>query len=99
MSSARIPGDDPGTLPTALHDVVGAVTDFRFNAPEYMKNVIQLITETGFRVYKELALMRKDQVDLANAAVWIPDSNSPNGVAEVPLSDLAQGRCSVFPDL
>ena len=60
-----------------------------FSAPEYMKNVIRLITETGLRVYKELALMRKDQVDLANAVVWIPDSKTPNGVAEVPLSDLA----------
>jgi hypothetical protein len=32
-----------------------------FNAPEYLKNVIRIITETGLRVYKELASMRKDQ--------------------------------------
>jgi integrase len=33
--------------------------------------------------------MRKDQVDLENAVVWIPDSKTPNGVAEVPLTDIA----------
>lgn len=33
--------------------------------------------------------MRKDQVDLANAVVWIPDSKTPNGVAEVPLTEMA----------
>jgi hypothetical protein len=33
--------------------------------------------------------MRKDQVDFANAVVWISDSKTPNGVAEVPLTELA----------
>ena len=33
--------------------------------------------------------MRKDQVDIPNAMVWIPDSKTPNGVAEVPLTPLA----------
>ena len=33
--------------------------------------------------------MRKDNVDLANAVVWIPDSKTPNGIAEVPLTPLA----------
>jgi|HubBroStandDraft_6_1064221.scaffolds.fasta_scaffold01430_9 hypothetical protein len=41
------------------------------------------------RIYKELTLMRKDQVDLQNAVVWIPDSKTPNGTAEVPLTSLA----------
>jgi integrase len=60
-----------------------------FFAPDYLKNVIRIITETGLRVYKELAPMRKDQVDLQNAVIWRPDSKTPNGVAEVPLTDLA----------
>ena len=60
-------------------------------APEWLVNVIRIITETGLRVYKELAPMRKDQVDLANAMVWIPESKTPNGVAEVPLTDVAVG--------
>jgi len=33
--------------------------------------------------------MKKDQLDLPNACVWIPDSKTPNGIAEVPLTPLA----------
>jgi hypothetical protein len=33
--------------------------------------------------------MKKEQVDLENAMVWIPDSKTPNGIAEVPLTELA----------
>lgn len=29
------------------------------------------------------------QVDLENKVVWIPDSKTPNGIGEVPLTDLA----------
>jgi integrase len=60
-----------------------------FHAPDYFRNVVRIIMETGLRVYKELAPMKKDQVDLENAFVWIPDSKTPNGVAEVPLTELA----------
>jgi integrase len=60
-----------------------------FHAPDYLRNVVRIITETGLRVYKELTVMKKDQVDLGNAVAWIPDSKTPNGVAEVPLSPLA----------
>jgi len=59
------------------------------HGPEYLRNVVQIITETGLRVYKELAPMKKDQVDLPNTVVWIPDSKTPNGIAEVPLTPLA----------
>ncbi len=58
-------------------------------APAYLANVIRIVTETGLRIYKELAPMRKDQVDLENAVVWIPESKTPNGVAEVPLTEMA----------
>ena len=60
-----------------------------FSAPEYLRNVIRIITETGLRIYKELTPMKKDQLDLENGTVWIPDSKTPNGVAEVPLTDIA----------
>jgi integrase len=59
------------------------------HAPEDLRNVVRIITETGLRVYKELMPMKKEQLDLANAMVWIPDSKTPNGVAEVPLTLLA----------
>jgi integrase len=39
---------------------------------------------------KELMPMKKEQVDLQNAVVWIPDSKTPKGIAEVPLTDLAR---------
>ena len=60
-----------------------------FSAPEYLKNVIQIVTETGLRIYKELAPLRKEQLDLENGIVWIPDSKTVNGVAEVPLTGIA----------
>jgi integrase len=60
-----------------------------FQAPEYLRNIVRIITETGLRVYKELMPMKREQVDLDNAVVWIPDSKTPNGIAEVPLTEFA----------
>jgi integrase len=60
-----------------------------FHAPDYLRNVIRIVTETGLRIYKELTPMKKDQLDLDNGTVWIPDSKTPNGVAEVPLTEIA----------
>ncbi|WP_321473506.1 tyrosine-type recombinase/integrase [uncultured Paludibaculum sp.] len=60
-----------------------------FQAPEYMKNLIRIVTETGLRIYKELAPMKKENLDLENGVAWIPDSKTPNGVAEVPLTPIA----------
>ena len=58
-------------------------------APEYLRNSVRIITETGLRVYKELMPMKKEHLDLENVVVWIPDSKTPNGVAEVPLTPIA----------
>jgi integrase len=60
-----------------------------FSAPGYLRNVIRIVTETGLRIYKELTLMKKEQLDLGNRTAWIPDSKTPNGVAEVPLTEIA----------
>jgi hypothetical protein len=38
---------------------------------------------------KELAAMSKKQVDIASKVVFIADSKTPTGVAEVPLTDIA----------
>jgi len=59
------------------------------HAPAYLRNVIRIITETGLRVYKELAPLKKDQVDLLNGVLFIGDSKTAAGVAEVPLTELA----------
>jgi integrase len=58
-------------------------------APPHVRNIVQIIAETGLRVYKALTPMRKDQVDFVNVIVWIPDSKTPNGIAEIPLTPLA----------
>jgi integrase len=60
-----------------------------FHASEHLRNVVRVITETGLRVYKELMSMKKDQVDLDKRGGLNPDSKTPNGVAEVPLTPIA----------
>ena len=55
----------------------------------HLRNAIRIITETGLRVKKELLPMKKNQIDFINAVLWIPDSKTPNGVAEIPLTKLA----------
>ena len=64
-------------------------TKIEEHAPAYLRNVIRILTETGLRVYKELAPMKKEQVDLENKTVFITDSKTPTGVAEAPLTDIA----------
>lgn len=59
------------------------------NAMPHLRNAIRIIVETGLRVKKELLPMKKDQVDFLNAVLWIPDSKTPNGVAEIPLTRIA----------
>jgi integrase len=59
------------------------------HSPRCLRNVVRIITETGLRIYKELLPAGKDQLDLQNLIVWIPDSKTTNGRAEVPLTELA----------
>jgi len=47
------------------------------HTPIYLRNVIRIITETGLRIYKELAPLRKEDVDLANKLIFIADSKTP----------------------
>jgi len=48
------------------------------HAPAHLRYVVRIITETGLRVYKELMPVTKEQVDLANSVLWIPDSRPLN---------------------
>src|SRR2546428_10433879 len=41
------------------------------------------------QVYKELTPMKKDQIDPVNATVWVPDSKTPNVIAEIAPTPLA----------
>ena len=59
------------------------------HAPAYLRNVIRIITETGLRIYKELACMKKEQIDLENKGGFVEDSKTPTGITDVPLTDFA----------
>ena len=48
------------------------------HSSQFLRNVVRILTETGLRINKELLPMRKDQLDIANATVWIPDSKTLN---------------------
>ena len=60
-------------------------------SPQFSRTIVRIPTETSLCINKELLPMKKDQVDIANATVWIPDSKTENGVAEVPLTPIAVG--------
>ena len=56
-------------------------------APPYLRNIIVIMVEMGLRPYRELILMRKEQVDLQNGIVHLPDSKTVNGIADMPMTD------------
>jgi integrase len=61
-----------------------------FCAPSHLKNVVVIISEMGLRPYKELMPMKKSDVDLENSIVHIPDSKTPSGIGDMPMTPLAQ---------
>lgn len=60
-----------------------------FFAPSYLRHAVVIISEMGLRPYKELMPMRKTQVDLGNRLVHIPDSKTPNGEGDMPMTEAA----------
>ena len=56
-------------------------------APLYLRNIIVIMVEMGLRPYRELIPMRKEQVDLQNGIVHLPDSKTVNGIADMPMTD------------
>jgi integrase len=61
----------------------------QFFAPNYLKHVVVIMSEMGLRPYKELMPMLKTQVDLGNRVVHIPDSKTPDGEGDMPMTELA----------
>ena len=59
-------------------------------APLYLRNIIAIMVEMGLRPYRELIPMRKEQVDLNNGIVHLPDSKTVNGIADMPMTDRAR---------
>ena len=58
-------------------------------APSYLRNAVCIIAEMGLRPYKELMSMRKSQVDFENRLVHIPDSKTPSGEGDMPMTAAA----------
>lgn len=61
-----------------------------FAAPNYLKHVIVILCEMGLRPFRELMPMRKCQVDLENGLVHIPDSKTPTGIGDMPMTQEAR---------
>ena len=59
-------------------------------APVYLRNIIVIMVEMGLRPYRELIPMRKQQVDLQNGIVHLPDSKTVNGIADMPMTERAR---------
>lgn len=60
-----------------------------FFASRYLKNAVIIPVEMGLRPYKQLMPMEKWQVDLENRVAHVADSKTPNGVADMPMTDPA----------
>jgi integrase len=60
-----------------------------FVAPAYLRHTVTIMSEMGLRPYRELLPMRKAQVDLDNRLVHIPDSKTPNGEGDMPMTEAA----------
>jgi len=58
-------------------------------APSHLRNVIVIISEMGLRPYKELMPMKKSDIDFENSFVHIPDSKTPSGIGDMPMTELA----------
>jgi hypothetical protein len=61
-----------------------------FAAPNYLRNIIVILSEMGLRYKKELLPMKKTQVDLENAIVHIADSKTANGIGDMLMTPLSR---------
>ena len=59
-------------------------------APGYLRNIVVIIVEMGLQYKKELLSMTKGQIDLENRLVHIAESNTVNGIGDMPLTKAAQ---------
>jgi integrase len=65
-----------------------------FAAPNYLRNIIVILSEMGLRYKKELLPMKKAQVDLDNAIVYIAESKTANGIGDMPMTPEARDAFS-----
>jgi integrase len=58
-------------------------TKIEFAAPNFLRNIVVILSEMGLRYKKELLPMKKTQVDLENALVHIADSKTAHGIGDI----------------
>jgi integrase len=61
-----------------------------FAAPNYLSNIVVILSEMGLRYKKELLPMKKVQVDLENGVVHVADSKTVNGFGDMPMTAVAR---------
>jgi hypothetical protein len=61
-----------------------------FAAPNYLRNLVVIISEIGLRYKKELLPMKKTQVDLGNLIAHIADSKTSGGIGDMPMTIAAR---------
>lgn len=59
-------------------------------APNYVRNIVVIVSKLGLRYKKEFLSMKKEQVDLENELVHIADSKTATGIGDMPLTQAAR---------
>jgi integrase len=54
---------------------------------ELFRDVVILVRDTGMRNEKELYCIRIENIDWDGHLIFVPDSKTPNGIRDVPMSD------------
>jgi hypothetical protein len=62
---------------------VSEQTKIEFAAPDYLRNIVEILSEMGLRYKKKLLPIKKVQVVLANGFVHIADSETANGIGDM----------------
>jgi integrase len=75
-----------------------ALCGWQRNSFELFRDVVVLMRETGMRNERELYRIRIENIDWMDKSIFIPDSKTPHGRRNIPLSNRAMAilsaRCS-----
>jgi integrase len=75
-----------------------ALCGWRAKSFALFRDVVILARETGMRNERELYLVRIENIDWMNKLIFVPDSKTPSGRREVPMSDrvlaVLSSRCA-----
>lgn len=63
--------------------------DLRPTAMQRFRDVVTLMRDTGMRNQRELFRVRIERIDWNKRLIFVPDSKTPDGMRDVPISDRA----------